>query len=403
MLVRGRVIAAFEAKKDRFAYYQRDLRDHASRFEAALEQLVTLKSAEIEARLAAAGVEWPGARPTHEHDRAGGPVIPFGLRWHDHAAARGWAIQVLRDQTTFAVDGSQIPSSRDFSVPVAAVQVGWFENPHTSDRPYVKDVTFDVLAPDELAPNAAADMPGDESTGGAVFPDAVVNLRRFQGECRAIEDYIRSHARAYPAPLCLFDGSLVVSFARHMRPPLRQAYLDAVAGMLIASQDTRVPLVGYVDTSYAHDLTMLLVHTCDLPAPAHLTDGGLLRPHMQWGDRSPAWWCARDDGVLSLYDTRAGRIAFVYLKTTSGGPPARLELPAWLLDDDREMERVLDLVRAECVVGTGYPYAAETADAVAVLSAEDRQRFYATFQQFAEKEGLAMRYARKAQSKVTRR
>jgi hypothetical protein len=402
MLVRERVIHALEAKKDRFAAYQRDLRDHADRFQVALQQLAGLPTAEIEAHLAAAGVEWPGARPTPEHDRPDGLVVPFGLHWDNHSAARSWALEVLRDQTTFAADGSQIPPSRDFSVPVAAVQVGWFENPHAPGRAYVKDVAFEVLAPDELAGDDDG-AGGDDADPRALFPDTLVNLRRFEEECRTVEEYIRSHAGTRPAPLCLFDGSLVVSFARHLSPTLRQAYLDAVAAMLYASERARVPLVGYVDNSRARDLTTMLVHLFGLPPPRNLTDGGLLRSSMHWGDRSTAWWCARDDEVLSLYETGAGRIAFVYLQTTADGPPARLELPGWLLDDSNEIERVVNLIRAECVVGNGYPYALETADAVAVISAEDRQRFYAAFQQFAEKEGLAMRYARKAHSKATRR
>lgn len=402
MLVRERVIRALEAKKERFATYQRDLRDHASRFQAALERLAGLSGAEIEARLATAGVEWPGARPTAEHDRAGGLVIRFGVQWDNHAAARRWALAVLRGQPTFATDGSQIPPARDFSVPVAAVQVGWFENPHTPGQPYVKDLAFEVLAPDELAgdDDSAA---GDAADAAALFPDTLVNIRRFEHECRTVATYIRSRAGAQPAPLCLFDGSLVVSFARHLSPTLRQAYLDAVTDMLEASRSAQVPLVGYVDTSHARDLTSMLVHLFGLPAPRNLTDGGLLRAALAWGDRSAAWWCARDDGVLPLYDARVGGIAFVYLQTTSDGPPARLEMPGWLLDAPDEMERVVNLIRAECVVGNGYPYALETADAVAVISVEDRQRFYAVFQQFAAKERLALRYARKAQSKAMRR
>jgi hypothetical protein len=402
MLVRERVIRALEAKKDRFAHYQRDLHDRADLFQAALTQLAALSADAIAARLAAANVEWPGARPTPEHDQAAGMIIPFGTRWTNHAQARRWALGVLRGQPTFAADGSQIPPSRDFSVPVAAVQVGWFENPHTPDRSYVKDLTFEVLTPDELA--GTNDLAGDDDAEArALFPDTLVNIRRFESECRTVAAYIRSHADAHPAPLCLFDGSLVVSFARHLSPTLRQAYLDAVTGMLEASRSARVPLVGYVDTSRARDLTSVLVHLFGLPAPQNLTDGGLLRAALQWGDRSTAWWCARDDDVLPLYEGQVGGILFMYLQTTSDGPPARLEMPGWILDDRSELERVVNVIRAECIVGNGYPYALETADAVAVISVEDRQRFYAVFQQFAAKERLAVRLARKARSKATRR
>ena len=42
------------------------------------------------------------------------------------------AEDALRGRPTFAVDGSQIPPQRTFSVPVAMVQIGWFENPHAA-------------------------------------------------------------------------------------------------------------------------------------------------------------------------------------------------------------------------------------------------------------------------------
>jgi hypothetical protein len=92
------------------------------------------------------------------------------------------------------------------------------------------------------------------------------------------------------------------------------------------------------------------------------------------------------------------RVCFVYLKTTANCPPARLDLPHWLLEVG-EVERTLDVVRTECVVGNGYPYAIETADAVAVITMQDRKRFYRVFQEFAEKDSLLLRFSRKAVSK----
>jgi hypothetical protein len=64
---------------------------------------------------------------------------------------------------------------------------------------------------------------------------------------------------------------------------------------------------------------------------------------------------------------------------------------------------VIDTVRAECVVGNGYPYALEAADAAAVITAEDRGRILRALQIFSEKENLAFRVSRKAASKVRRR
>ncbi len=395
MLVRSKVIAALEAKKERFAGYQVELRDTLNTYREALERLPSRSRAEIEARFDEAEIAWPGALPGAEQDQLHDAVVSAGGTWTSHEEARAWAKQVLLNTPTFAVDGSQIPPSRDFSVPVGAVQVGWFENPHAAGGEYVKDLTFEVLAPHELA-EEADDRGGD-------FPDWRVNLRRFEMECQAIVEYIEAHGGAQPSPLCFFDGSLVVSFARHMRPNLRQKYVKAVTDMLHASGACRVPVVGYVDTSFASDLVTMLFWLNRLPRAPRLSDGSLLRPLMQWGDRSQVYICARDDKVLPEYGPQAREVCFTYLKTTANGAPARLELPRWLAEDESELERVLNLVRAECIVGNGYPYALETADAVAVISLQDRERFYATFQQFAEKEGLALRHSRKALSKRTRR
>jgi hypothetical protein len=396
MLVRSKVIAALEAKKDHFAGYQVELRDTLDRYREALEHLPALSRAEVEARFDEAEILWPGALPTDEQDRLHDTLVSLGQGWTSHEEARIWAREILFNTPTFAVDGSQISPSRDFSVPVGAVQVGWFENPHTPGGQYVKDLAFEVLAPGELAEEA-------DDNGGSEFPDWHVNLRRFQMECRAVVEYIQAHAGAEPAPLCFFDGSLVVSFAHHMRPNLRRAYVDAVTAMLHTSQTSRVPLVGYIATSFARDLVAMLAPLYRLPPAPRLSDGALLRPRMQWGDRCQVYLCARDDKVLPDYGPQARQVCFTYLKTTADGAPARLEFPRWLIEDEEELERVLNLVRAECIVGNGYPYALETADAVAVISLQDRERFYATFQQFAEKEGLALRYSRKALSKRVRR
>lgn len=402
MFVHSRVINALEAKREHFSCYQEAVHERAAVFDKILMQVASLTRAEIEAHLAATGVTRPGALPTHEQDQTHAVVVRFDAQWNTHEEARAWAKRVLLGQPTFAVDGSQISQSRDFSIPMAAIQVGWFENPHTPSRPYLKDLFFEVLTPDELATYEENIETSDPAFGGA-FPGILVNLRRFQGECQRMITYMQECAAYDPKPLCFFDGSLTLSFARHLSPQLRQEYLKSIVDLLHTSQITGVPLVGYVDSSYARDLVTMLSLISEAPIPVRLNDGMLLQFHMRWGDRSQVYWCARDDEVLPLYEMQVGRIAFAYLKTSTTAPPARVEFPGWLLENSTRLERIFDLIRAECVVGNGYPYVLETADAVAVISAEDRQRFYAIFQRFTEKEGLMLRYSRKARSKAIRR
>lgn len=388
MLDVAKTLVALEAKRDGFSANELARREVLSALDRALEDLAGLSYADVTARLAP--LDRPGARPTVEQDQFASAVIPFGQRWDNHRQAREWALDILEGVPTFAVDGSQISPSRDFSIPVGVVQVGWFENLHRRDGGYVKDIAVEVLPPGELTEDE-----GQESG----YPDWKINWRRFEMETDRIVSYMEGRADADCRPLCLFDGSFVLSFVQLMQPERQRRYVDAVVRMLITSERTGVPLVGYVDTSYANDLTSMLANLFGLEVGERVGDPSLLRPRMRWGDRSQVYVCARDDAVLDRYYER---VCFTYLKTTAANPPVRVEFPRWLFESGVH-ERTLDLVRAECIVGNGYPYVVETADAVAVLSMQDRERFYRLFQQFADREGLPLRFSRKTLSKLSRR
>lgn len=396
MLSKAHVIKALDDKRDRFDNYGQHAGLERQLYETALTRFESQTRDEVETALEHIGNPNPGAHPTIERVAGRSIVIPFEPRWANHQKARAWAMCTLCGVPTLAVDGSQISPSRDFSVPVGAVQVSWFENPHDAEGRYTKDICFEVLPPEELA---------DDEGSAQGFPDRKVNVRRFELECQVLAERMRCLAGREPRPVCFFDGSLIISFAAQMSPDLRNRYLRAVRLLLDTSEDRRVPLVGYIDTSYARDLVSMLHHLHSETTGPSISDGALLHRRMAWGDRSEAFACARDDKLfesanehLRYYD----RVLFVYLKTTATNPPARLDIPAWVLDEGL-LGKVLDVVRAECVVGIGYPYAVETADATAVITIQDRERFYRLFQEFAERLGLDLGYSRKAYSKRGRR
>lgn len=395
MLSRNKVLEALENKRDRFEEYQASQRDESELRQQRLAHFVSMSAAEVAERLVASGQEWPGAWPTEELDRASQLCIPFAQRWSSYPPARSWALAVLAGRPVAAVDGSQIPPSKELSVPVGAIQIGWFLNYHLPGGRYEKDVFFAVLPPQEL---------GEEE--GGEFPDWRVNQERFVCECRQLEE-LMEHLAAQGSPqstLCLFDGSFIVSFAGQLRPGRAGAYLDAVQRLLDRSHALRTPLVGFVDSSGSRDCVML-VNTVAGPPHMRLTDGAFLGPLLpRWGDRTPFFVCARNDPLSQRGQANFYRqVAFCYIRLAMERPPARLELPLWLLESG-QAEATVDLVRAECIAGAGgYPYALETADAVAVLQQADRDQFYALFQQFVEEQGLPFTLSRKQLSKLARR
>ena len=395
MLYRDKILAAFDSRRQDFTRYDGELASQCAAYRGALERAGKMSSADILSRLAE--VESPGALPTVEFDKSRSMIIPFDSAWKNHEEARQWAYQTILGRTTFAADGSQIIPSKDYSVPVAAVQVGWFENPHRPDGAYTKDVSFELLAPDEIA--------GGSSMAGGVSEQSV-HRRRYATEVAAIRNYMLAAAsRGFPSdgpPVVFFDSLLVISFAETMQPELRQFYVSEITSLLQTSEETRIPVVGYVDTSFARDLTVMLQNLFSLPVTHQIGDAAVLSVKMKWGDRTAIFLCARS-GILESYGDRwRDKIGFIYLKTSGDGPPARLDIPMWVYEQGL-LDYVADTVRAEVIAGNGYPYAIETADAAAVLTARDRELFYSMFQEFAERERLSLRMSRKARSKAHRR
>jgi NurA domain len=421
MLHKGKLQAALNLKRGQFSLYDGSFSEQLGAYRQTLETLYLRyqSSAQLEHDLPPID-QGPqaGARSSIEFDRwlvnaahsdYHGPLFPFGREFSNHEQLRAWA-ECIEGVTTLAVDGSQLQPWRDASVPVALIQAGFFINPHQRGRAYTKDVRMEVLSPEEIMEEARSESSDPDSYP---YSEMQVTLRRYLLEvetlCQQMEQCASARRADDPiySPVAFFDGSLVVSFALTMPSPYRERYIAAAVSLLKTSEQLRVPLIGYIDTSYARDIIAMLRRldaTQQQPVlreTKKVHDALLWQGRLQWGDRTPAMICARGD-ILESYGQYRDNIAFCYLQTTSQRPPSRLEFPRWMIDDGI-LEPVLDAVRSEVIAGSGYPYAIETADAVSVITMQDRSEFYAYFQQFMERQGVQFTFSNKSISKGRRR
>jgi hypothetical protein len=396
MIYRDKIKTALESCESELVFFESDLKAQVATYNLALEQVCAMSREALGAKLDLS--EAPGAIPTEEFFAAKSFTIPFTKVWTNREQAREWAYRTLLGRTTFAADGSQILPTKDFSIPIAAVQVGWFENPHTTDGCYIKDATFEIIPPERLLVRTKGDTEASEQ---------VVHQHRFTMEIEAIKNFLRHTAqkgfdRQHP-PVIFFDSLLVISFADILPETQRKSYVDEILSLLNLSKEQGIPVVGYVDSSQSRDLVNLLLEVDpELTDSPKLQDAVLLEPRMQWGDRTTLFTCARQ-GILESYgDAWRRGVAFCYVKTTSDAPPSRLDIPLWVYENGL-LDYVLDTVRGEVIVGNGYPYVIEAADQTAVIGSQDREAFYAMFQEFASRRGLELKIARKAISKAHRR
>jgi hypothetical protein len=339
------------------------------------------------------------ALPSDELETFGGVGGKFEPRWRNHEEARRWALKVLKNRTTFAADGSQILPGREITLPVAAVQIGMFENLHNERGEYKKQARFSVIPPGDLTD-------AEELNEKPVNAETIVALRRFQAEAAAAREFLRSkagwRARGERMPLAFFDGTLLISISLP-RTSLQSIFVAEMVELINLSEETEVPIVGFVDQSFAADLISLLDALAEsfLHQPSKIwKDAQLLRVETlkNWGERTAFFYCRRH-GLRESYGDSVG---FFYLQTTDEGAPARVDVPTWIYERGF-LDEVADVIRAECVIGLGYPYALETADATAVISTRDREIFLRALQDFARRENLNFRVANKKMSKARRR
>jgi hypothetical protein len=417
MLYRPHLNAELRERREEFVRFEAAWGAAVGTYTRRLLELGGRTSAEIRDaaanRIAAGAARAAGALPTGELDSTGAFVVPFRERWHSHEEARRWALEVLRGRVTCAADGSQILPGREISLPVAAVQAAWFENPHTADGQdnYRKESRFALITPEELL----------QAEGGAATAADLVGLRRFELELAALSEFLERRrgwrARGERTPVALFDGTLLLSTTRTRTQAVSEdfsrGYVKAIAEAVELSRQTEVPLVGYIDQSYARDIVRLLdLFSHDAPPAATVFDARLLSPthdafaaplFAAWGDRTIFCECVRE-GLTPDFEDAEGNplVGFVYLQTTGEGAPARLDIPTWVYTEGL-LDEVVDTVRAECVVGNGYPYGLETADAAAVITGHDREQFLRAMQEFAAEQNLGFQVSRKPVSKARRR
>lgn len=335
--------------------------------------------------------------------------------------AREWARTILTGRKVGAVDGSQIYPGGEFSIPLGLVNIGWYVNHHDGTGTFDRDHTTRLLLPDDLG----------------FTPDSGVDLSREEGEIRKLIELYRSGNGGDNPDLYLLDGSMVLSFALHVFETTRKRYVAGIMSLLDTVSQEQAPLfAAYVDTTRAIDLSTMLLEILsealelkrriihgvgeenDDVRSGVITDGWddpegnstsnwrptdaiLLRKALpNWGDRTTAFVCARDD-ILDLY--RDGKrdhsrgIAFFYMKTSTGRV-SRVEFPASIARSGR-VEELADVIRAQLIIGGGYPHVLDRAHHEANVTTKDRERFLRVIQMTANKHHLAIGTSLKAAKK----
>ena len=393
------------AKRTDFREFDESQSSSLEEYLAALREISRKSSLEVELKVEKA--DNVGSIPSTELDLRDSFVIEFGKSWTNHEDARNWANKVLQNRTTFAADGSQLYVEKETSLPVGAVQIGWFENPHNEDEAYEKNAEFEIISPQELLKNQ------DEP----LRPENLIGQIRFEAEIKKAIEFLEKkegwQERGERMPLAFYDGTLLLQTALP-KSDVEKSITAKLIELARKSHSTKVPIVGYVAQSFSKDLVHMVDAFLKRKTSKNQTlyDATILSTNTSkdqrvlktWGDRTCFCYSKRK-GLDAFIDEGTGKsiVGFSYLQTTADSNPARIDVPTWIFEEKGLFNEIINIIRAECIVGLGYPYVLETADVTAVISTKDRQVFLRALQQFATHEELIFKVSNKSTSKGRRR
>ncbi len=305
-------------------------------------------------------------------------IHPFPFNWKNRHDAIEWVDSVLSGVAVGAVDGSQIYSDKNYEIPLAVIQTSQILNRHTNDSDYKENTEAEIITPDEF-----------EDASVYSFGSEYVDARRFALECDSIVQLMKEHDK----PCVMLDGALILSHINVLNRNIRDVYVRAVNKLLEASEKTRAPVIGFIDTTMPRDITLMMHFLFGLKK-GKLSDTYLFS-HLLWGERTAAFLCDRDDrrgdearSVLDNYGKFRDQIAFFYMRV-SNGLPARVEFPAWMYKEGM-VDKIADIIRAECVIRGNYPDILMRAHEAAVIKMNEHDLFYGMLDNFCKAHGITI-------------
>jgi len=411
--------AELEANVEAIEAYLAEDTGMVERYRDALLRLAgEWTSSEIHAALS--DTSYPGAYPTEEFDAVDSVVVshPESDGWENHEDVNEWARGIVDGVPVMAVDGSQLPTTTEFNVPLAYVQAAWAINYHHDEGRLDRDFHGRLLTP--------TDVTQESEDGDYRFVDSqLVGHHRFEHEGELLIEKISDLAAAREAgeitqtPVVFYDGPLIASFANPLKPETRERYISTLSRVIAASEHHEIPLVGYIADSSATELVKMtrLVLREEFEADRVIPDAHVLTGVMSpWGDTTIPFISKRDGSIDALQTTYEGDryefeddILFAYLNVPPGAGLDRVEFPGWLCRTDGPdgydsmYEYTVEIVRAEAGIGRGYPEILQQADSDAVLDHQDRQEFHRIVQRWAEANDVDLEWNAKARSKELRR
>jgi NurA domain len=294
----------------------------------------------------------------------------------------------LRSYTVLAVDGSQIYPDRHSGTSCFLINTGsvLLEYGKTSGQPVTLYSRPHVFT-------------GDEKEYEGALATEMVNCKRQEFELQiGLEQSIEFKKRMGTCPpklaepegpdkcrldtpfAFLFDGSLIFWHLESKEGNLKELFLNKYLGQLDQLYKEKILCAGYISLPKSKELVNLVrVQLCnfkiegckELEAVNHLVDSSIARFYLQEHTRTIVF--KSNATIGKLYPPHLAP-HFFYMDV--GQEIVRIEIPAWIAQDEAHLNTISRIMLDQSIKGRGYPVALAEAHEQAVIKSPDRDFFY---------------------------
>jgi hypothetical protein len=203
--------------------------------------------------------------------------------------------------------------------------------------------------------------------------------------------------------ILFFDGSLIFWHLLSKEVDVRDQFLSAYLGLLDKIFQEKIPVAWYISMPKSKELMSLVrLYLCDFDHSKKelyssvdaVLDSGIMQAYLPEYTRSIVF---RNRSAVSDFYPAHLRPYFFYINV--GDEIGRIEIPAWIAQDDKLIESIASVTLDQCIKGNGYPVALAEAHEQAVVKGPDREFFYHYLQKIGMDRNHKMAISRKSLQK----
>lgn len=296
--------------------------------------------------------------------------------WQENLDAK-FKIEPISEYTLVSVDGSQIYPDRHqgtscFLLNIGSVILHYGTQPSPSAMAGKNSsVKFDSV------PYLFSELDEENSTD-------VVDCRRQEYEFRAgleISSKLSKENNTQPL-LFIFDGSIIFWHLESKSPAVSSTYLGKYLGLMHQFYKEKLLMAGYISLPKSKELVNLirvkLSESVENYTIDNIVDTQVAAFYLHEHEHTTLF--ENHSSIVSEYPEHL-RPYFVYFDI--GAEIVRIEIPAWIAQDNAQVKLVLSIILDQCIKGYGFPVALAEAHEQAVVKGFEREQFYELLQKLS--------------------